>query len=166
MGISCLRKRRWVETVLARHLETNVVAAVGVPGRLRACLHLRVDLVVVRRGEDTQIVGGRDGCGIFGHGIADGSRVSGDRSLLHIVPSFRAYEETLVSQDSVDVGGWALQEVEEGTGLEVGLLEVQVELGSFGLRTREELREKLGFQALGELIVQLDLSIKGIGGSP
>ena len=80
--------------------------------------------MVVRRGEDAQVVGGRDGGAIFRYTVADGSRVSGDRSLLHIIPSFGAYEETLVSQHSVDVGGWSFQEVEEGTGLEVGLLEV------------------------------------------
>ena len=138
----------------------------GVPSCLCTCLYFRVDLVVIRRGEDAQVVGGRDGCAVFGNTVADGSRVSGDRSLLHIIPGFSAYEETLVSQHSVDVGGWPFQEVEESTGLEVGLLEIKIELSTFGLRAWEELREELRLQTLGELVIQLNLSVQNVGGRP
>ena len=50
--------------------------------------------------------------------------------------------------------------------MEVGLLEVQVELGTLSLRGGEEGEETLGLEALGEGILDLDLGVKGVGGVP
>lgn len=71
-----------------------------------------------------------------------------------------------MADDGIEVGGWALQEVEEGTGVEVGLLEVQVELNALGLGGGEEVAENLSLEALGDVVVELDLGLKSVGGVP
>lgn len=50
--------------------------------------------------------------------------------------------------------------------MEVGLLEVQVQLGALRLGGRQEGAEQLGLKALGDGVVDLDLGVKGINGVP
>lgn len=122
--------------------------------------------MVVRGGEDAQVVGGDDGGGVEGLLVANTEGVLGDGGLLDVVAGLGTDEETIVADDGVEVGGWALQEVEEGTGVEVGLLEVQVELDALGLGGGEEVAENLSLEALGDVVVQLDLGLEGVGSVP
>lgn len=71
-----------------------------------------------------------------------------------------------MAKDSVEVGGGALEEIEEGTGVDVGLLEVEVQLGALGLGARQILGQDLSLEALGDVVVQLELGVEGVGGSP
>ena len=155
-----------VNAVLGGNLKTDIVAALRVPDGLGASLDLGVDLVVVRGGEDAQVVRGNDGGGVQWLGIADTERVAGDSRLLDVVAGLGTDEEAIVADDGVEVGGWALQEVEESAGVEVWLLEVQVELDALGLGGWEEGAENLSLEALGNGVGELELGLESVGRVP
>ena len=50
--------------------------------------------------------------------------------------------------------------------MEVGLLEVQVDLGTFCGGGWEEVAQDLGLEALGDAIVELELGVEGVDGVP
>jgi hypothetical protein len=122
--------------------------------------------VVVAGREDGEVVAGSDGSRVLRKAVTNGSGVLGDGSLLDIVSTLSTDEETLVAKDDVKVGGRALQEVEESTGVEVGLLEVEVELGTLGLRGGQVLGEDLSLKALGDVVVELKLGVESVGSGP
>lgn len=157
-----------VELVLAGKLDADGGAGLGVPGSLGAGLNGGVDLLVVGGGENVQVVGGGDGGAVERGLVADGSRVAGDGGLLDIVASLTTDEEALVADDTVDDGSQVAggRVVEEGAGLEGGLLEGQVELLALVARAGREDRGELRLQALGEGVVQLDLGVQDVGGVP
>jgi hypothetical protein len=155
-----------VNAVLAGDLEADSVAGLGVPGGLGTGLDLAVDLVVVGSGEDAQVVGGGDGGAVLGGDVADGGAVAGQGSLVDIIAGAGTGQEALVADDGVDVGGGALEEVEEGAAVEAGLLEEQVELGALGGGGGQEVEETLELEALGEGVADLNLRVEGVGGVP
>ena len=161
-----LSEGRGVKTVLAGNLQADGVAGGGVPGSLGTSLNLSVDAVVVAGGEEGQVVAGSDGSRVLGNAVTDGSGVLGDGSLVDVVATLSTDEEALVAEDGVEVGSGALQEVEEGTGVQVGLLEVEVELGTLGLLSGLVLGEDLSLEALGDVVVELELGVESIGGGP
>ena len=94
--------------------------------------------MVVRSGKHAELAGSCDrGC-VFRHGVSYSCRVAGDLSLLDIISCFGTNEETLMPEHGIDVRCGALKKVHEGTSLEVGLLEIQIELCALGLGAREE----------------------------
>lgn len=161
-----LGEGRGVQAVLAGDLKANSVAGVGVPGSLSTGLDLSVDAVVVRGGEEGQVVAGSDGSGVLGNAVTDGSGVLGDGGLVDVVATLSTDEEALVAEDSVEVGGRAVQQVEESTGVQVGLLEVQVELSTLGLLSGLVLGQDLSLEALGDVVVKLKLGVESVGGGP
>jgi hypothetical protein len=165
-GAHYLCKGARIELILARELQPDIIAGLGVPGGLCAGLDLAVDEVVVAGGEDAQVVGRLDGGGVLGQAVADGGRVARHRRLLHVVAGLGADQEALVAQDRVDVGGGALEEVEEGAEVEVGLLVVQVYLAAVGLFGGEVVGEDFGAEAFGELVFELDFGVQRVGGGP
>ena len=94
--------------------------------------------MVVRSREDTQIVGTSDRSGVKRSRVSDSGGIVCDSSLLDIVPSGATDQETVLSNDSVDVGRRAFEEIKEGSAVEVGLLEMDVELCAGLLGIREE----------------------------
>lgn len=92
--------------------------------------------MVVASGEQAQVVGCCDSGGVCGEAVADSSGIVGDGSLLDIVATLSTDEETLVAENSIEVGRWALEQVEESAGVEVWLLEEEVDLGTLGLGGR------------------------------
>lgn len=162
-----LDERDGVDAVLGGNLEANsATGGLGVPLSLGTGLNQGVDLVVVRSGEDAGLVGGGDGGGVGGVGETDGGGEGGDVGVLDVEAGRGTSQEALVADDGVDVGGGALEQVEEAAEVELGLLEVQVELGTLLLRLRQEGEGTLKLQALGEVVGGLDLSVKGIQGVP
>lgn len=161
-----LDERDGVQAVLGGDLKADGVAALGVPGGLGAGLDLGVDLVVVAGSEDAQVVGGGDG-GAVGQGVvADGGAVAGDLGLGDVVAGRGTSEEALAADHGVDVGGGALEEVEEGTAVEVALLEVQVALGAGGRGGGQEAEDTLSLEALSEVVGHLDLGLQDVGSVP
>lgn len=122
--------------------------------------------MVVRGGEDAALVGGGDGRSPGGLLVADGSSEGGDASLLDIVAGRGTGEEALVANDGVNVGGGALKQVGEGAEVELGLLEVDVDLGALLLALGEEGEGTLKLEALGEVVGGLDLGLEGVQGVP
>ena len=163
-----LGERGGVELVLGSELKTDVGAGLGVPGGLGTGLDSRVDLLVVGGGEDAQGVGGGDGGVVERGGVTDSGAVLGDGGLLDVVADLTTNDEALVGDDSVGDGtdGTGSGVVGEDTAVEVGLLEVEVDLLALVAGSRAEVGEDLGLQAAGESIVELDLGSKNIGGVP
>lgn len=155
-----------VDAVLAGDLEADSVAGLGVPASLGTSLDLAVDLVVVGGSEDAEVVRGGDGSAVLGSSVADGGAVGGQGSLVGVIASRGTSEETLVADNGIDVGDGTLEEVEEGTAVEAGLLEVQVELGTLGSGGGQEVEETLKLEALGEGVADLELGVEGVGGVP
>ena len=123
--------------------------------------------MVVRSREDAQVVGGGDGSGVnTGQLVANGGRVASDGSLLDIVAGLSTGEETLVAESDIDGGGGTLQEVEESTSVNVGLLEVDIGLSTVGLVGRAVVSEELKLEALGDLVVELELGVERVGSGP
>ena len=122
--------------------------------------------MVVAGGEDADVVGRGDGGGVDAGLVADGGLIARDGGLLHVVAGLGADEEALLAQDEVDVGDGAFEEVEEGARVEVGLLVVQVQLRGDVLVVGDEGGEELGFDARGDLVVELDFGVEGVLGVP
>ena len=122
--------------------------------------------MVVAGSEDAQVVSSGDGSAVGLGLVADGGAVASDLGLLDIVAGGGTSEEALVADDGVDAGNGALEEVKESTGVEVGLLEVQVELGAAAVGGGLEAEDTLGLEALGKGVGELDLALKSVGGVP
>ena len=122
--------------------------------------------MVVAGGEDAQVVASGDGSGVLGNAVADSSSVLGDGGLLDVIATLGTDEEALMAENSVEVGAGAVQEVEEGTGVQVRLLEEEVELGTLGLLSGLVLGEDLSLETLGDVVVKLELGVERVGGGP
>lgn len=118
--------------------------------------------MVVCGREDAQVVGTSDGSSVERSGVSNGGRVVGDGSLLDIIASGSTSQETILSDDSVDVGGGTLEKIEEGTAVEVGLLEEEVELCALGLGSRKEGPQDLRLQTLSNGVIELDLGVQRV----
>lgn len=166
VGITNLGEGDGVNAVLSGELDTDVAAGLGVPDGLAATLNLAVDLLVEGGAEDAEVISGSDGEVVRGAGVADSGSVGGDGGLGHVIAGRRTSKEALVTNNGIDVGSGTLEEVEEGTAVEVVLLEVEVELGTLGLGGGEEGEETLSLEALGEGVLDLDLGLESVGGVP
>lgn len=71
-----------------------------------------------------------------------------------------------MADNGIDVGGGALDQVAEGAEVELGLLEVQVELCALLLRLGQEGEGALDLEALGDVVGGLNLGLKGVQGVP
>ena len=90
----------------------------------------------------------------------------GNGGLLDVVASRGTSQEALVAQDGVNVGSGALEQVKEGTAVEVGLLEGQVQLGAAGVGGRQEGEDTLRLETLGKRVGKLNLGLEGVGSVP
>lgn len=122
--------------------------------------------MVVAGGEERKVVASGDGSGVLGNAVTDGSRVLGDGGLVDVVTTLGTDKEAFVAENSVEVGGRAVKEVEERTSVQVGLLEVEVELGALGLLSGLVLGKDLSLEALGNVVVELELGVQSVGGGP
>lgn len=122
--------------------------------------------MVVASREESQVVASRDGSRVLRNAVANSSGVLGDGSLLDIVATLGTNKEALVAKDGVEVGGGAAQEVEEGTGVHIRLLEVEVELGALGALSREVLSEDLSLETLGNVVVEFEFGVESVGSAP
>ena len=159
-----------VKLVLGGKLEASGLAALDVVGGLGADLNGGVDLLVVRSGNDGEVLGADEGSGEGRGLVAETERVAGDGGLLDVVTSLTTNEEALVAgghiKDGVKVAvGKAV--VDESTGVDVGVLEGKVELlgGAVGLAGVPEVLE-VDLDAGGGDVGELDLGVKERGSGP
>lgn len=92
--------------------------------------------------------------------------VLGHSSFLYIITCFSADQKPFMAQNGVDVGGGSLEEVEESTEVEVGLLIMEIDFSAVGLLGRQVVGEDFGFQAFGELVFEFDLGIERVTRGP
>lgn len=88
--------------------------------------------MIIRRGKHTQIIRRRHGRRIFQPRIPHRRRILCNRRLLHIVPHFGPDQKPIMTEHSIDMRGRTLENVEKGTGVEIGLFEVEVGFGAVG----------------------------------
>ena len=159
-----------VELVLRRELETASLASLHVVAGLRAHLHGPVHLLVVARGDDSQVLRGVDVGSVAGSCVAEAETVLRDRGFLEIVAGLTADKEALMSRDDVNDGvdiAARLRVVDEGAGMHIGVLEGEGEFlrGGRGFaRVPEVLQVDLG--AGGDDVGELDFAVEERGGGP
>lgn len=122
--------------------------------------------MVVRGGKDAALVGGGDGSRPGGRLVAHGSGEGGDAGLLDVVAGRATDDVAFVADDGVDVGGGALEQVGEGADVELGLLEVDVDLGALLAGLGQEGEGTLELEALGEVVGVLNLGLERVQGVP
>lgn len=122
--------------------------------------------MVISSREDAQVAGSSDRSSVLSGGVSNGGGVTSDGSLFNAVTGRCSNQETILADNSIDVGSWALKEVEESTGVQVRLFEVQVELSTLGLGLGEERTKNLSLQTLGNGVVELNLGVESIDGVP
>ena len=159
-----------VKLVLGGNLKTRGLAVLDVVGGLGADLDGGVDLLVVRSGDDGQVLGADEGSGEGSGLVTETERVAGDGGLLDVVTSLTTDEEALVAgghvKDGVEVAVGKTV-VDEGARVHVGVLEGKVELlgGAVGLAGVPEVLE-VDLDAGGGDVGELDLGVEERGGGP
>jgi hypothetical protein len=168
--LTYLGESEGVKLVLGSKLEASGLAALDVVGGLGADLNGGVDLLVVRSGNNGEVLGSDKGSSESGGLVAETERVAGDGGLLDVVTSLTTNEEALVAgghiKDGVKVAvGKAV--VDECARVNVGVLESKVELlgGAVGLAGVPEVLE-VDLDAGGGDIGELDLGVEERGGGP
>ena len=122
--------------------------------------------MIVAGGEDAQVVGGCDSCGVAPLAVSCCETVLGDSCFLDVVAAFCADKEAFVAEGHVDGRDGAFEEVDEGADVDVGLLVVEVELAAVGALRGHVVGEDLGFEAFGEVVFELELRVEAVGGGP
>ena len=122
--------------------------------------------MVVCGGENAQVIGGSNGSSVGRSGVSNSSRVASDGGFLNIVTHRSTSQEAILTDNSIDIRAGAFQHIEESTRVEVGLLEVQVELSALSLCSRVERAQELGLQALSNAVIDLELGVESIDGVP
>ena len=167
---SYLGEGQGVELVLGGNLKTDALTALEIVGGLSTSLNVGVDLLVVRSGNDGEVLGADEGSGEGSGLVAETERVAGDGGLLDVVTSLTTDEEALVAgghvKDGVEVAVGKTV-VDEGARVHVGVLEGKVELlgGAVGLAGIPEVLE-VDLDAGGGDVGELDLGVKERGGGP
>ena len=82
--------------------------SLGVVGSLGTGLDVGRDTVVVRSGEDVQVVECLEGDGVLGCAETGGGGVAGDLALSDVVGGFSTEKETITANDGVSSQSWAL----------------------------------------------------------
>ena len=87
---------------------------------------------------------------------------------MHIVANLATNDEAFVADDSIggSANGPGGRVVDEGAAVEVGLLEVEVDLLALVAGSRVEVGEDLSLQAAGKGVVELDLGGQEVGRVP
>ena len=122
--------------------------------------------MVIARGEDAQVVRRRNSCSIASLAVAGREAVFRHGCFLDIIPTFRADQESFVAEGQVNGRDRALEEVDEGADVDVGLLVVEVELSTVGALCWQVVGEDLSFEAFGQVVFELELGVEAVGGGP
>lgn len=125
--------------------------------------------MVVGRSENAQVVSGGDGAGELNGRVSEGGRVAGQSSLLDIVSSLTTDDESLMCDNTVNScvhisARWVV--VEEGTGVEGALLEIEGELLRLWSLLGGESAEELSLETSGDCVFKLKLGVDQVLGRP
>lgn len=67
-----------------------------------------------------------------------------------------------MAEGGIESCGRALEDIGEETGVDVGLLVVEIELAAVGLVDREVVGQDFGFEAFCQVVFELELGVKGV----
>lgn len=103
---------------------------------------------------------------VFRRAVSQGGCVTRNLALSNVVRGFTTNEETVASEDRVSSEGGTFEEVDKGATVSTRLLisgAKDSRLGAFvGVKTSVEFE----FQALGDLVLELDVGAEEISGGP
>jgi len=154
-----------IQLKLGTDFKSNRVSALGVPGSLTGSLDVSVDTVVVRSSKVRKVVGGMDSNGVDGSGISEGGIVAGDLAIENVIGDLTTGDETLVANNGVD-GEVGLENVQRSNSVDVRLLVGSIDLGGLLVDGRKKRSQDFQLQALGKVVLELNLSVQVVGGSP
>src|SRR5690606_22805394 len=83
-----------------------------------------------------------------------------------VVADLSTSQEAIVSNNDITIEGGSLEEVKEATGVEDGLLEVNVQFCALRVLVRKELSQNLSLETLSDGIIELNFRVKSIEGGP
>lgn len=170
MGIAHLCKGDWVKLVLGGELKATSLLRLHIVTGLGTNLDGGVDLLVVACGNQSQVLGADNAGNVAWGLVTDTERVSSHSSLLHIVTSLTTDEEAVRASDNIDNSvdvALSSRVVEESAGVDVGVLEGEVDLlGGGALLGRVPEILDVNLDAWSNDIGQLDLAVEERCGGP
>ena len=159
-----------VEVELGTNLEGNgglgALLGLGIPDGLSTSLEIRVDAVVVRSREDLERVVGVESNRVLGGGVTGSGSKAGDVRSTDVVGEVTSDDEAVTADDDITGEGGALEEVEVGAGVEAELLVLNTDLGVLLALGGKEASGDVQLQALGDLVLKLDLGGEEVTGGP
>lgn len=169
---------------LSTHFKRNAtVSCLGVVDSLGTSLHIGVDAVVVAGGEGVKVVETVNGDSVFGGVVSNGGGVSGDVALGHVVSALSTNKESVAAKDGISSEGGSLQRkrmrtrkqaqgltdlvhVKSSTGVDARLLVGSIDKSRLVALLRLESRVQVELEALGNLVLDLELRLENVGGGP
>lgn len=156
-----------VEVGLGTDLEVDIrVGALGVVGGTGTSLGVSVDAVVVAGRVGGEVAETVEGDGVVGGVEASAEVVSAQLALLDIVASLGTGKEAVAAENGVSGEGGALEEVKVLTGVETGLLVGGSEESVLGLLLGDKGRDELELEALGDVVLELNVVAENVGSGP
>ncbi|KAI3482094.1 hypothetical protein L1887_55225 [Cichorium endivia] len=129
-------------------------------------LGVGVDTVVVAGRVGRQVAEAVEGDGVVGGVEAGAEVVAAQLALLDVVAGLSTGEEAVAAEDGVGGEGGALEEVKVLAGVQTGLLVGRGEERVLGLLLGHERRDELELEALGDVVLELNVVAEHVGGGP
>lgn len=162
-----LHKGSVVKVGLGTNLKVDVrVGALGVVGGTSTGLGVSIDAVVVAGRVGREVAETVEGDGVVGGVEASTEVVSAQFTLLDVVRSLGTGKETIAAKDGVSSEGGTLEEVEVLTGVQTGLLVGGSEKSVLGLLLGDKGGDELELEALGDVVLELNVVAEDIGSGP
>jgi len=156
-----------VEVSLGANLECDSGGGgIGIIYGLRAGLDVGAHTVVIARGKGAQVGEAVESDRVLGCRETDGSRILGDAGLSDIVGCFGTDEEAITTEHGVSGKCGALEDVQHCAGVEAWLLVGRAEVHRLCALVRVERGGGVELEALGDLVLELDLSAERVVGGP
>lgn len=138
----------------------------GRGAHLGAGLDVLGDLVVVGSREDREVGETVEGDGVGRGGVAEAEGVAGDGAGRDRVGRLGTEQEAVAADDGVGGEGRALEDVEEGPGVDARLAVDGGDVGRLALGGGEEVTLDVELEALGDLVLEFDLGLEDVRSGP
>ena len=122
--------------------------------------------MVVTCGENAEVVARGDGGSVRWLRVSRGESVLGDCGFRDVVSTFSTDNEAFMSNSHVECCSGAFEEVGKQTGVDVGLLVVQVQLAAVVFGRGEVVGQDFGFETFGQVVFELEFGVEAVRGGP
>ncbi|EEQ38357.1 conserved hypothetical protein [Clavispora lusitaniae ATCC 42720] len=154
-----------IQLVLGGKLDVDSRGLNRIPSGLSTSLNQWGNLVVVSGSEDRQVGGGSNTNSVQWVSVTNTNRVLVELGGSNVVAQFSTCSEAIVSHSQVSCGDWALEQVEEQSGVDSRLLVEEVQLGVLGTVWNHR-GVQFTLQAWGQQLRQFNLGVQDIGVVP